>query len=131
MKQRARPLNKKLMPETYASDDVVVFQAGKAASPESQALRPVVIPVPLMYRLYHLGRAYDLPRLIALRPTDGKALVPYVQAQSLGLELELLASFVSDPALNHYTSKLLELIANTRTDTKCSFTVEFGTAAPL
>ncbi len=129
MKQRARPLNKKLMPETYAHDDVVIFQVGNSASPESRTFPPVAVPVPLMYRLYHLGRAYDLPRLVALHPTDGKVLVPYVQAQSLGLELELVASIVSDGALGHYIGQLLQLISETRSDTKCSFVVSPGGAA--
>lgn len=120
MKQRTRPLNKKLSPETYAHDDVVTFRVGKTASPESQALGPVVVPVPLMYRLYHLARAYDLRRIVPLHPTSGTVLIPYKDAASLGLELELLLDIVDDPAIGQYVGQLLELIANTRSDTKFS-----------
>ena len=108
------------MPETYAHDDVVTFRVGKAASPESQALSPVTVPAPLMYRLYHLARAYDLRSIIPLHPTSGTVLIPYVCVQTLGLELELLSSIIDDPAIDQCVTQLLELISNTRNDTKFS-----------
>src|SRR3569623_98429 len=108
------------MPETYAHDDVVTFRVSKAASPESQALSPVTVPVPLMYRLYHLARAYDLRHIIPLHPTSGTVLIPYVDVQALGLELELVSSIVDAPAIDQCVGQLLKLVSNTRGDPKFS-----------
>jgi hypothetical protein len=61
VKQRPRPINKKLELSTYAHDKTVGFigRGGDNA--------PIVhVPLPIMYRLYHLGRAYDLGRIAGL-----------------------------------------------------------------
>jgi hypothetical protein len=76
-----------------------------------------------MYRLYHLGRAYDLPRIVALHPT-GSTLLDFIQVQVLALELELISGIVDDPALQHHIDSVLELIKQTRGETKMGMLVK-------
>ena len=55
MKQAIRALHKKLDLSTYAHDKMVVFTLKAAATAEREQLEPVLVPVPIMYRFYHLG----------------------------------------------------------------------------
>lgn len=113
MKQRPRPVSKKLELATYAHDKTVTF---KVPGSGDDALL-VQVPLPIMYRLYHLGRAYDLGRIAGLHPT-GNVAIDFINSQALGLELDLLASFVHDPVLHHYLDQLEKLIEYVRVDTK-------------
>lgn len=117
MKQRPRPISKKLELATYTHDSTVRFIGrGDDDAPSVQ------VPLPIMYRLYHLGRAYDLGRVAGLHPT-GNMVVDYVNSQTLSLELELIASFVHDPVLQHYIGELEQLLAYVRSDPKRTIAV--------
>ncbi len=118
VKQRPRPISKKLEITTYEHDQKVRF-IGRG----SDDAPTVQVPLPIMYRLYHLGRAYDLGRVAGLHPT-GNMVVDYVNSQTLSLELDLLASFVQDPVLQYYVQELEQLLAYIRSDTKRSIAVK-------
>lgn len=123
LKQRIRPLRQKLDIATYERDKVVTFRFMNGQSPSELVGEPILIPLPLVYRLYHIGRAYDLPQLTALHPT-GKVAVDYFAMQLLISELEQMAKLVNDPALNHYGSLLLTLLSTERGNTKAYLIAE-------
>jgi hypothetical protein len=118
VKQRPRPLDKKLELATYAHDKTIAYMGRGGDDPPT-----IHIPVPIAFRLYHLGRAYDLARIVGLHPT-GSLLVDYVNSQTLLMELELLDSIVDDPVLHHYVDELLRLLIYVRQDTKRSILVK-------
>ena len=99
MKQRMRSLGRKLELATYAHDKVATFKlASKALVPEAAT---VSVPVPIMYRFYHVGRAYDLNQLKNLQPS-GNAAVDFISIQLLIQELEQVSELIDDPVLRHY-----------------------------
>lgn len=112
-----RALNKKLDLNTYAHDKTVTFTFRSANDPDSQSFEPIHVPVPIMYRFYHLGRAYDLNQLKQFQP-KGISAVPFVPMQLLIQELEQLANLVSDPVIQHYSNLLSTSFAKVRHDTR-------------
>lgn len=116
MKQAMRALHKKLDLGTYAHDKMVTFTFKSEATTERQQSEPIQVPVPIMYRFYHLGRAYDLNQLKQLQPT-GRSVVSFVPLQLLIQELEQVAQFVNDPVVQHYSDLLVQSFKQTRHDT--------------
>ncbi len=78
----------------------------------------ISIPVPIMYRLYHLGRAYDFQTMKLLIP-DGKKILDWHNLQQLIAEIECLSDVVIDPVINHYSSLLLAPLKETIKKTDC------------
>jgi hypothetical protein len=111
-----RALHKKLDLGTYAHDEMVTFTFKSEATTERQQSEPIQVPVPIMYRFYHLGRAYDLNQLKQLQPT-GRSVVSFVPLQLLIQELEQVAKFVNDPVVQHYSDLLVQSFKQTRHDT--------------
>lgn len=112
MKQRMRSLGKKLELITYAHDKLFSF---KLTSSEPDAT--VSIPIPIMYRYYHIGRAYDLHQLKNLQPTSSVSM-DFLSIQLLVQELEQISEIISDPVLNHYSNLLVPYLKTTRENTK-------------
>ena len=79
---------------------------------------PISIPVPIMYRMYHLGRAYDFQTMKILIP-DGKKMLDWHNLQQLKTEIENLSEVVIDPVITHYTSQLLVPLSETVSKTSC------------
>ena len=111
-----RALGKKLELKTYQNDDVVQFtHTGKH---KSCAEEQMLVPVPVMYRYYHIGRAYDLAQLKNLHPGSGTKLsIDYVSVQALIQELEQVSELVNDPVLQHYGEALGRYLGEFRTQT--------------
>jgi hypothetical protein len=118
-----KPLSRKLELATYAHDKVVTFRFIRPSTNETQPHNEVLVPVPLMYRLYHLGRAYDLHQLIALQP-KGKSVIDFVSLQFLISELEQLTVLLNDPVIHHYAAELLSIFKGARQETKDMVIVE-------
>ena len=78
----------------------------------------ISIPVPIMYRMYHLGRAYDFQTMKLLIP-DGKKILDWHNLQQLITEIECLSDVVIDPVISHYSSQLLAPLKETITRTNC------------
>ncbi len=116
MKQRMRALGKKLELQTYANDRVVAFSIETQPAAPEQAEASIPIPLPIVFRIYHIGRAYDLHQLKNLHPTGSVAL-DYIAMQLLASELEQVNDLVDDPVLHHYNGLLLTQLKSARTDT--------------
>lgn len=116
MKQRIRALGKKLELQTYANDKMVTFSIASAAAPDQSELG-ISIPLPIVFRLYHIGRAYDLHQIKNLHPT-GSVAFDYISQQLLTQELEQIAELISDPVLHHFCDLLLPYLKAGRADTK-------------
>lgn len=117
LKQRMRSLGKKLDLATYAKDTVGVFRLAGLSPGQWVSDDTVQVPIPVLYRLYHLGRAYDLHQLKNLHPAAGVVL-DFVSIQLLIQELEQVADLVADPVLRHYTGLLIPYLTATRSETK-------------
>lgn len=117
MKQRMRPLDRKLQLTTYANDKMTVFKYTSSQSEPAGSERAVLVPLPIVYRLYHLGRAYDLHQLKNLHPS-GSIVLEFVAIQLLVQELEQITDILADPVLRHYSSQLVALLVAKRSDTK-------------
>ena len=79
----------------------------------------IKIPLAIMFRLYHLGRAYDFQSLKLFRP-DGSNILDYSTIQNLCAELELLRNIVTDPVIEHYTNVLIPAIQDTKSKPRAS-----------
>ena len=79
---------------------------------------PISIPVPIMYRMYHLGRAYDFQTMKVLMP-DGKKVFDWHNLQQLKTEIENLGDVVIDPVISHYSNQLLASLNETVSRTSC------------
>jgi hypothetical protein len=118
VEQAIRALHRKLDLSTYAHDKTVAFTLRSATSTEQAQLESIHVPVPIVYRFYHLGRAYDLNQLKQLQPT-GNSSVSFVPLQLLVQELEQVAQFVNDPVIQHYSNLLTQSFKKARHDTSC------------
>jgi len=102
----SKPLNKVLNLETYSNQDRVKFileRGNGSIEPVSDA---VEIPISIVHRLYHLGRAFDAQAVKLIDPTASFRL-DFFKLQSLISELELVTEIVNDPVTRHYLRKLL------------------------
>jgi hypothetical protein len=112
-----RSLGKKLELATYANDKLFTFRLASKSLSSEQPENIVSVPVPIMYRFYHVGRAYDLHQLKNLQPT-GSSSIDFVSIQLLVQELEQVMELIDDPVLHHYSNLLLPYLKAARTDTK-------------
>lgn len=122
MQQRMRSLGRKLELATYANDKVATFKLESILGELGNVDGQVAVPVPIMFRYYHLGRAYDLHQLKNLHPT-GTLSIDFTSTQLLIAELEQLSELVSDPVLRHYTNQLVPYLSSARGNTKDKLTV--------
>jgi hypothetical protein len=118
-----RALHKKMDLQTYAHDKTVSFTFKSPDSASTSSLAPVLVPVPIMYRYYHLGRAYDLNQLKQFQPT-GRTVVSFVPLQLLIQELEQVAEFVDDPVIQHYSQCLATAFKKMRNNTSALLLID-------
>lgn len=123
MHQRMRALSKKLDLATYARDKLVDFRIVSTSETDNEAM--VSIPVPILYRYYHIGRAYDLRQLKNLQPT-GSVSLDYVALQLLRMELEQVGDLVIDPVIHAYNAQLLPLLESARADTAARLVMQLA-----
>lgn len=109
-----RSLGKKLELGTYANDKLFTF---RLASNSEKPAELVAIPVPIMYRYYHIGRAYDLHQLKNLQPTASTVL-DFISMQLFMQELEQVTELIDDPVLHYYSNLLIQYLMPTRQNTK-------------
>lgn len=114
MKQKMRALHQKLDLATYSHDRVIRFKLSTSAEPGDQGIS---IPIPIMYRFYHIGRAYDLHQLKNFIPT-GISAVDFISMKLLAAEIEALRELIDDPVLKHYGDQLVDYITGISVDTK-------------
>mgnify|MGYP001273024993 CR=1 FL=1 len=117
-----RSLGKKLEIATYAHDKVVTFRLTSRANEHGNADSYVAVPLPIMFRYYHLGRAYDLHQLKNLHPAEAHT-IDFTSIQLLALELEQVSELVGDPVIRHYGNRLVSYLAAAREATKDNLTV--------
>jgi hypothetical protein len=87
-------------------------------STKSELCAPTIIPTPILYRLYYLGRAYDLQGLKRLRP-DQKDTLGFLESQQICSELEFLNRVVTDPLLKAFSDEIESKLVSIRANTKC------------
>lgn len=114
VKQKMRALHQKLDLATYSRDKVIRFKLSTHPDPDDQGIS---VPVPIMYRFYHLGRAYDLHQLKNFIPT-GITAVDFISMRLLVAEIEALQEVIGDPVLKHYGNQLVDYISGATEDTK-------------
>lgn len=112
-----RALGKKLELATYANDKPFIFKFASKSMSTEHPEEVVTIPIPIMYRYYHIGRAYDLHQLKNLQPT-GDTSIDFISAQLLIQELEQIMELIDDPVLQHYSGLLILYLKGARSDTK-------------
>jgi len=117
LKQRMRALGKKLELATYANDKLFIFRLASKSMTTEHPEEIVTVPIPIMYRYYHVGRAYDLHQLKNLRPT-GDTSIDFISIQLLIQELEQISELIDDPVLHHYSGLLIPYLKSVRSDTK-------------
>jgi cyanate lyase len=117
-----RALAKKLELSTYQNDKFVVLilykQLGGAISTS------VMIPLPIMYRFYHIGRAYDLHQLKNLHPDGGKMVFDFIDIQLLIQEVEQICDLIADPVIRHYATILIPYLKLSSSETKWILAIE-------
>jgi len=105
-----KPLNDALSLQTYAEQSRVKFRLVPESAPLQSGTPEVEVPVAIVYRLHHLGRAYDGQAVKLLLP-QGSFQIGFVQLQRLISELDLVAQVVTaDPVSQHYLAQLLPLL---------------------
>lgn len=114
MKQKMRALHQKLDLATYSQDRVIRFKLSTSADPSDQG---IAVPIPIMYRFYHIGRAYDLHQLKNFIP-NGVTAVDFISMKLLVEEIKALKELIDDPVLKHYGDQLVDYITGISEDTK-------------
>lgn len=128
MPPRTKPIEKILDIETYSRDRKILFRFSGNRELHKGNAEGVEVPITVVYRLFHLGRAYDFQAVKFLQP-QGSLLIEYVWLQLLVLELETIAKIVNDPVVQHYLGALLPFIKANRSDTKSGLLVSQQSAA--
>jgi hypothetical protein len=128
MPPRTKPIEKILDIETYSRDRKILFRFSGTREPRKDIAEGVEVPIAIVYRLFHLGRAYDFQAVKFFQP-QGSSLIDYVRLQLLVLELETIAKIVNDPVVQHYLGVLLPFIKANRTDTKSGLLMSEQSAA--
>ena len=77
----------------------------------------ISVPIPIMYRFYHVGRAYDLHQLKNFIPT-GSSAVDFISMKLLAAELEALRELIDDPVLKYYGDQLIRYMCGSSVDSK-------------
>ncbi|MCP5347251.1 MAG: hypothetical protein R3F41_17020 [Gammaproteobacteria bacterium] len=101
-----KPLSKVLDLETYTNQDRVRFIVESGNGDVEPISDAVEIPISIVHRLYHLGRAFDAQVVKLIDPTASFRL-DFFKLQSLVSELELVLKIVNDPVTQHYLGMLL------------------------
>lgn len=109
-----RALSRKLDIATYEMDKVTRFKLDILADPQGEGIS---VPIPIMYRFYHLGRAYDLHQLKNFIPT-GSSAVDFISMKLLAAEIEGLLAVIDDPVLKHYGDQLVQYVGGTLVNSK-------------
>lgn len=109
-----RALHQKLSLATYSRDELIRFRSNNNSD---QGDPGISVPIPIMYRFYHLGRAYDLHQLKNFIPA-GISVVDFISMKLLAAEIEALQELIDDPVLKHYGGQLVDYIGRISVDTK-------------
>ena len=117
MEQRRRSLCKKLELATYAHDKVVTFNFASKSKVLAQPGKHCSVPLPIMYRYHHVGRAYDLHQLKNLQPT-GSSAFDFISVRLLVQELEQISGLMDDLVLRYYSRLLVPYLKSAAADTK-------------
>lgn len=112
-----RSLGKKLELATYAHDKIVTFKFASKSQALAQPGNTVSVPLPIMHRYHHVGRAYDLHQLKNLQPT-GSSAFDFISVRLLVQELEQISELIDDPVLWHYSGLLVPFLKSAAADTK-------------
>ena len=86
------------------------------SSTKSPLCDPTIIPTPILYRLYYLGRAYDLQGLKRFRP-DQRNMLGFVDSQQICSELEFLNTVVTDPLVRAFSDEIESKLVSVRGNT--------------
>lgn len=111
-----RALGKKLEIKTYANDKMVTFRVESRVAIPGEPEASISVPLPIVFRLYHIGRAYDLHQIKNLHPT-GSVAFDFISQQLLTQELEQVAELIDDPVLHHFCDLLVPYLKAARADT--------------
>jgi hypothetical protein len=114
VKQKMRALRQKLNLATYSQDKAIRFKMSTNLDPDDQGIS---VPISIMYRFYHIGRAYDLHQLKNFIPT-GISAVDFISMKLLVAEIEALQELIDDPVLKHYGGQLVDYISGISVDAK-------------
>ena len=98
--------------QTYEKADKAVIQLIDNLKREKIGDQ-IEIPVPIMYRLYHLGRAYDFQTMKLFRP-QGKMILDWMNLQQLSSEIEFFNKVIKDPIISHFMEILTPLLNSLR-----------------
>lgn len=107
-----KSLNDALKLETYALHRCVKFSVDSGSGSMGSGSDVVAVPIAIVHRLHHLGRAFDGQVVKHLVP-QGMLRIGFIDTQRLIGELELVAEAVADPVTQHYLAKLLPLLRTT------------------
>lgn len=119
---KVKPIDKILDINSYANDRKVIFRIVGSDQEPSDANDSVEVPISIVYRLFHLGRAYDFQAIKLIQP-GGMTRIEYVHLPLLTLEFEQIFHIVNDPVAQHYLRQLLPLLKSKRHDTKTALLV--------
>lgn len=109
-----RALHQKLDLATYARDKIIRFKLNVHPDPNDEGIS---VPIPIMFRFYHIGRAYDLHQLKNFIPT-GSSSVDFISMRLLMEEIGALSELIDDPVLKYYGDQLIDYLGSTFVDTK-------------
>ena len=74
---------------------------------------PIEIPIPIMYRLYHLGRAYDFQTMKLLRP-NSEMVLDRINILELYAEINFLEQVIKDPIITHFIDVLMPILKSVK-----------------
>ena len=115
---KVKPIDQILDITAYAHETKVTFRMTRTDQTQDNAQTGgIEVPISIVYRLFHLGRAYDFQTIKFLSPT-ALTRVEYVHLPTLALEFERIFEIVNDPVARHYLQLLLGLLKNNRENTK-------------
>jgi hypothetical protein len=119
---KVKPIEKILDIDSYRNDRKVIFRIVGPDQQPRDANDSVEVPISIVYRLFHLGRAYDFQTIKLIQP-GGMTRIDYLHLPLLTLEFEQIFHLVNDPVARHYLQTLLPLLKSKRHDTKTALVV--------
>jgi hypothetical protein len=120
---KVKPIDQILDINAYAHETKVTFRMVRTEQTQhNDQSYGVEVPISIVYRLFHLGRAYDFQTVKFLSPS-ALTRVEYVHLSTLALEFERIFEIVNDPVARHYLQLLLDLLKNNRQNTKTALLI--------
>ena len=119
---KVKPIEKILDANSYVNDRKVIFRIANPEQVPDDPTNSIQISLAIAYRLYHLGRAYDLQTIKLIHP-GAMTRIEYVHLPSLTIELEQIFDIVNDPVARHHLQLLLPLLKSKRQNAKSALLV--------